>query len=134
MELKKSYKGFVLFLIGFLAALLLIAFLPQENEALIGRLICAEMTLGILLLAYIIYRTEYVYWYNGTEYEEAVAAGSERRKAFAWKHFRCFAIDAAVCMGYSLLAHLLRWPFWIDYIVHTVGLVVAAISTVKIKL
>ena len=43
--------------------------------------------LDVALLAYIIYKTECVYWYNGTEFKEAVAAGSERRKEFAWKHF-----------------------------------------------
>lgn len=134
MELKKSYKGFVLWMIAFVAVLLAICFLPTEDEGLLIRLIGLEMTLGVTSMAYIIYRTEYVYWYNGTEYEEAVAAGSQRRKDFARKHLERFAICAAVCLLYSLAAHALGWPWWIDLIVHCVGLIWAAVSTIKIKL
>lgn len=134
MELKKSYKGFVWFMLGFAAALFALCFLPTEDEALLMRLICNLCTGGIALLAYIIYRTEYVYWYNGTEYEEAVAAGSERRKAFARKHFDRFAACALAYLAYSALAQALLWPWWIDLIVCFAGLVAAAFSTMKFKL
>ncbi len=134
MELKKSYKGFVWWMIGFTAALFAICFLPTEDGGLLTRLICIEMTVGIALLAYIIYRTEYVYWYNGTTYEEAVAAGSERRKAFALKHFERFAWCAAICLLFSLAAHALGWSFWLDMCVHCIALIAVAISTIRIKL
>lgn len=134
MELKKSYKGFVLWMIAFTVALLALCFLPTEDGGLITRLICIEMTVGVALLAYIVYRTEYVYWYNGTSYEEAVEAGSERRKDFARKHLERFAWCAAACLLYSLAAHALGWSFWIDMCVHCIALVAAAVSTIKIKL
>ncbi|MBE5803930.1 MAG: hypothetical protein E7316_05400 [Clostridiales bacterium] len=134
MELKKSYKGFVWFMLGFTAVMFLFCFLPIKDGGLITRLVCAEMTCGVALLAYIIYRTEYVYWYNGTEYEEAVAAGSERRKAFALAHFKRFAVCAVACVGYSVAAQLLGWPFWIDILLSGVGVIVAAISTIGIRL
>lgn len=134
MELKKSYKGFVLWLVIFTVVMFSFCFLPTEDGGLLTRLICVEMTCGMAVLAYIIYRTEYVYWYNGTTYEEAVAAGSERRKAFAKKHLDRFAACAALCVLYSAAAHAMGWPFWIDLIVSSVGLVVAAISTIRIKL
>ena len=134
MELKKSYKGFVLFMLGFAAALFALCFLPTEDTGLVMRLICNLSTAGIALLAYIIYRTEYVYWYNGTEYEEAVAAGSERRKAFARKHLDRFASCAAAYLLYSSAAQAMGWPWWIDLILSGVGLVAAAVSTMKFKL
>lgn len=134
MELKKSYKGFVWFMVAYIAGMFLIAFIPTEDGGLITRLICAEAALGVAVLAYIVYRTEYVYWYNGTTYEEAAAAGSERRKAFAKKHLDRFAACAALCVLYSAAAHAMGWPFWIDLIVSGVGVVVAAISTIRIKL
>ena len=134
MELKKSYKGFVWFMLIYVAAMFLIAFLPLEDEGLLIRLIMAETTLGVAVLAYIVYRTEHVYWYNGTESEEAVAAGSERRKAFAKKHLDRFAACAAACLLYSSAAQAMGWPFWIDIVLCCVALIAAAISTVKIKL
>ena len=134
MKLKKSYKGLVLGVIGFVAALFAISFLPVEDEGLIIRLIMVMTALGVALLAYIVYRTEYVYWYNGTEYEEAVAAGSERRRAFAKKHLDRFTACAAACLLYSSAAHALGWPFWIDIVLLCVALIAAAISTMKFKL
>lgn len=134
MELKKSYKGFVWFMLGFVAALFALCFLPTENGGLLMRLICNLSTGSIALLAYIIYRTEYVYWYNGTEYEEAVAAGSERRRAFARKHLNSFAVCALGYLLYSALAQALGWHWWIDLVLCFVGLIAAAVSTIKIKL
>lgn len=134
MELKKSYKGLVWWVIIFTAVLFLFCFVRIEDEGLITRLICAEMNCGVAGLAYMIYRNEAVYWYNGTEYEEAVAAGSERRKAFAKKHLDRFAVCAAATLLYSSAAQALGWPFWIDIVLATVALIAAAISTVKIKL
>lgn len=134
MELKKSYKGFVWWLILYTAALLALCFLPIEDGSLITRLILSGTAAGLALLAYIIYRTEYVYWYNGTEYEDAVAAGSQRRQAFAWKHFERFAACAAVCVLYSAAAHALGWPFWIDIVLFCVALMATAVSTIRIKL
>lgn len=134
MELKKSYAGLVWWIIIFTAVLFLFCFVRIEDEGLIMRLICAEMNCGVAILAYMVYHTEYVYWYNGTTYEEAVAAGSQRRKAFAKKHLDRFALCAAVTILYSAAAQGLGWPFWIDIVLSTVALIAAAISTMKFKL
>ena len=134
MELKKSYKGLVWWMILYTASMFACSFLPVEDGGLVTRLILAETALGVAVLAYIIYRTEYVYWYNGTTYEEAVAAGSDRRKAFAKKHLDRFTACAAVCLMYSAAAQAMGWPFWIDIIVFCVVLIASAISTMKFKL
>lgn len=134
MELKKSYRGLVWWMLGFVAGMMAIAFLPLEDAGLILRVLLSFTAADVALLAYIVWRTEQVYWYNGTEYEAAVAAGSERRKAFAWRHFRIFGWYALAQVIISLVMHLTGLPWWIDIIVFCVGLCTAAFSTMPIKL
>lgn len=110
------------------------AFLPIENGAILTRIVMNVCVLNIVLLAFIIYKTEYVYWYNGTEYKQAVEAGAERRKEFAWKHLKRFGIFALLYLVYSVVAQLLHIPFGVDIAVATIGMVVAALSTIRIQL
>jgi hypothetical protein len=120
--------------IGFMLALLLICLMPFEDEAIMTRLVMNLMTAGVAVLAYIIYRTEQVYWYNGTEYEEAIQAGSERRREFARRHLVRFANAAGLFLAFSLISYLLKLPIWVDIVVGCIGIMAAAFSTMKIKL
>lgn len=110
------------------------AFLPIENGALLTRIVMNVCVLNIALLAFIIYKTEYVYWYNGTEYKQAVEAGSERRKEFAKKHLKRFGTLALLYLVYSVVAQLLQIPHGVDIAVATIGMIVVAISTIEFKL
>ncbi len=76
MEYRKTYQGFILWMIGFIIASIGAAFLPFKEDLLI-RITLNICTIGAAILTYIIYKTEYIYWYNGTSYEEAKNAGSE---------------------------------------------------------
>ena len=134
MELKKSYRGFVWWMLGYLAGLALSMLLPTEDADLLMRAIFIFTAADVALLAFIVWKTEAVYWYNGTEYEDAVKAGSERRKAFAWRHFRVFGWYALAQTVFCLVMHLIGAPFWIDIVVFCVGLSAAAFSTIPIKL
>ena len=131
---KKSYTGFILWMIAFVAALLAICFLPVEDEQVLMRLILLLMAWSMTGMAFIIWKTESVYWYNGTTFEEAEAAGSERRKAFAWKHLKIFGVYALAASVLSALMQLLGWSAWIDFTLATLGLVVAACMTIPLKL
>lgn len=131
---KKSYTGFILWMVGFVAALLAICFIPVEDEQVLMRLIMLLMAWSVTGMAFIIWKTESVYWYNGTTFEEAEAAGSERRKAFAWKHLKIFGVYALAASILSALMQLLGWSAWIDFTLATLGLVVAACMTMPIKL
>ena len=132
--LKKSYTGFILWMVGFVAALLAICFLPVEDEQVLMRLILLLMAWSVTGMAFIIWKTESVYWYNGTTFEEAEAAGSEHRKAFAWKHLKIFGVYALAASVLSALMQLLGWSAWIDFTLATLGLVVAACMTIPLKL
>ena len=134
MELKKSYKGFLLWMLIFVVTMLGCALLPIEESAVLTRIVMNVCVLNIVLLAFIIYKTEYVYWYNGTEYKQAVEAGSERRKAFAKKHLKRFGVFAVLYLAYSVVAQLSQVPYGVDIAIASVGMVVVAISTIKFKL
>lgn len=131
---KKSYTGFVVWLIAFIVAVCVLVPMMGDDFQQAMRLILLLMGWGMAALAFIIWRTEQVYWYNGTSYEEAEAAGSERRKAFAWKHLRVFGGYALEISAFVALMHVLGASAWIDFTVGTVGLVAAAFSTMPIKL
>ena len=131
---KKSYTGFILWMVGYVAALLAICFIPVEDEQVLMRLILLLMAWSVTGMAFIIWKTESVYWYNGTTFEEAEAAGSERRKAFAWKHLKIFGVYALAASVLSALMQLLGWSAWIDFTLATLGLVVAACMTIPLKL
>lgn len=131
---KKSYTGFVLWMLAFVAAMFGICFFPAEDFNLPMRLLMLMMVWFMAGLSFYVWRTEQVYWYNGTTYEDAAAAGSERRKEFAWRHFRLFGLFALLQTVLSCGMHLLGWSAWIDFVFATVGLIVTACCTVPIKL
>lgn len=130
----KSYKGFVIGMFAYLALLLGIAFIPGVGEQLVMRLIMLLTSWYMAWLSFHVWRTEQIYWYNGTTFEAAEAAGSERRKAFAWRHFRIFGGFAMLMTVLSCAMHLLGWSAWIDFAVGTVGICGACFMTIPIKL
>ena len=133
MEYKKSYRGFVLWLLGFTAAVFL-PLLLRADAAVTLRLVLNLTSVGVAVLAWIIWRTESVYWINGTTFEQARDAGSERRRAFAAAHLRAFARFAAGYALFSAFMQLRHFSYTIDIIVFNVGLIATAVSTIRIKL
>lgn len=131
MELKKSYKGIVTWIIWLVAFGLCIAVLPIRSEAIIGRIYINLMTIWITVFMGIIYKTENVYWFSGTSYEEAVAVGKDRRKKFALKHFKQFGLFTGIFLVYSFASYFLGFHYYIDIIVAIVGLFVTSLSTAR---
>lgn len=76
----------------------------------------------------------YIYWYNGTSYEEAKVAGPERRKQFACKIMKRFGYCTLAFFFYSIFSIMIGILYGIDITVALVGIVGTAISTMKIKL
>lgn len=132
---EKSYKGLWLFLLGMFAALIGLgvpfALRFPEHTARFTINLC---NLSVVVLMYLIRRTEQVYWINGVEFEAAKQAGSERRRAFAQKHLRRFGWVFLGGLALSLVFAFLGLPQMIDFSLITAALIVAAISTVTIKL
>ena len=134
MELKKGYGGFVLWMLGFVAGMAAIIALLPEDAAVMTRVLLCFTAADVALLTFIVWRTEQIYWFNGTEYEAALQAGSDRRKVFAWRHLRIFGWYALGQIALSCVLHLLGWPWWIDIIAFFVGLCTAAFATLPIRL
>lgn len=132
--LKKSYKSFIVAMIAFVALMFLPLLLPFKDEALLTRIILNMCNLGIVGLMLMIYFNERIYWINGTTYEEALAAGSYRRKLFAKRHLIRFLIALIVYLLLSILFQVLNLSIWIDIVLFIIISVVAAFSTIGIKL
>ena len=132
--LKKSYTGFILWIVLYLGILFSMAFLPIENDGVMIRLILSFTALAVTGMMLIIYISEQVYWINGVTYEQAVDAGSERRKLFARRHLVRFGIFTAIYVLFAVVGQIIGIPFWIDIVVFTLGMIAAAISTINIRL
>ena len=132
--LKKSYTGFILWMVLYLGILFSMAFLPIENDGVMIRLILSFTALAVTGMMLIIYISEQVYWINGVTYEQAVDAGSERRKLFARRHLVRFGIFTAIYVLFAVVGQIIGIPFWIDIVVFTLGMIAAAISTINIRL
>ena len=64
---KKSYTGFIVWLVVFCLAVTGFCFLPDMSTQMTLALVDNAATIGIFVLTFLIYQTEYVYWYNGTK-------------------------------------------------------------------
>jgi len=131
---RKTYTGFIVWLILFVVIMLAVSFIPTDDPAVITRLLANLCTIGTAQLTWMIWRNERVYWYTGVSFEEAEKAGSERRKEYAFRHFRLFGGYALVALAVTLGAYLARLPWWIDFTVICVGLIAAAFRTMVYKL
>lgn len=133
-DYKKSYKGFIVLMAAFVILLFLLSFITDVDADFITIIICNLTNIWMVLLTWIIYRTEKIYWYTGIAYEEAARTSSENRKRYAIRHFRRFAIYAVVFILYSAFAFLCNISLIVSSMIETIGIVAVAISTINIKL
>lgn len=131
MKEEKSYLGLVLWTIGYMAAVALCIFLPEEWML---RGVMQVTSLGVCALILMIYVNEKVYWINGVTYEEALKAASADRKRFAMRHLKLFGGFAAAYLLFSILSAALHWSEWWDFFVGCIGLIAAAVASSSIKL
>lgn len=141
---KKNYKPLILWMILFIAVCTLIPMLINQifeqlfqitwGEGGEVRVILMFMVISIDGLMWMIYAGEYVYWINGgPSFEEAKAAGSEKRKAYAGAHLRVFLKMTLVCCVYIVISSFFRLPMLIDIVVIASAIVAAAIKTIPIR-
>lgn len=141
---KKTYKPLFLWLLIFIAVSTFIPiFINQMFEQLFQitwgegaevRMILMFMVIAIDGLMVMIYAGEYVYWINGgPSFEEAKAAGSKKRKAYAAAHLRVFLKMTLICCVYLVISSFFRLPMGIDIILISAAVVVAVIKTMPIR-
>jgi hypothetical protein len=133
--MNKSYKGFILWTIIYTAGFIpMIAVTNSENGETVTKFILLYTTAMLTLLAYIIYKTDSIYWYNGVSFEEAEAAGYERRTEYTYKHLQLFGNFTVLYTLFTAASIYMEINVFIDTLVFTIGLIVTAILTIRIKL
>ena len=131
---EKSYKGLVFFLIGYMAAMFLPIFLPIDDYRLITRIVLNICSGGIVILCWMMYRNERIYWINGISFEKAKHATSDQRKEYALWYLRHFGNAALIFLIFSVAAQYLHLSIILDTLVVTALLIVVAVKSIKVKL
>lgn len=103
--MKKSYKGFMAWLVLFCVGVLAIIFMDIKNIDLVGLVLGNYMFITLAILTGMIYKNEAIYWYTGISYQEACAVTSKQRKEYAYKHFIRFFITCLLYLFYSIIAY-----------------------------
>ena len=98
--MKKSYKGFIAWLVLFCVGVLAIIFMDIKNIDLVGLVLGNYMFITLAILTGMIYKNEAIYWYSGMSYQEAIEATSISRKKYAYKHFIRFFITCLLYLFY----------------------------------
>ena len=132
--MKKSYKGYIVWMILFCIGMVLMMIVDFKNLKLFSLILGNYMFITLSLLTGMIYKNEAIYWYSGISYQEACAVTSKQRKEYAYKHFIRFLM---VCLGYfvySIIAYFLSFSFGMSIIICCLLMTVCALSTVSIKL
>lgn len=134
-EYKKNYKPLALFFVTLVTALVLgglasSKFFPDSSM----RVTAIILHLALPALTFIIYKTGYVYWYNGVSFEDAQKATEEQRKAYAKAHLKRFSIASAIFLVFTAISIFAGLPQWLDFTVGALTLIITAISSVNIKL
>lgn len=132
--MKKSYKGFIAWLVLFCVGVLAIIFMDIKDINLVGLVLGNYMFISMTILTGMIYKNEAIYWYTGISYQEACNITNIQRKKYAYRHFIRFLI---VCLGYliySIIAYFLSFSFGMSIIICCLLMTVCALSTISIKL
>lgn len=132
----KSYKLLTLFMVGFVASLILLVMVASKLSLGTAAMRGVSLLLVIFMpiLMYVIYKTERIYWINGVTYEEAKSATSEQRRKYAMAHLKIFTITGIICVTFSIICLLANINSFVDFIFCILMVPVAGIRTIPIKL
>ena len=126
--MKKSYKGFMAWLVLFCVGVLAIIFMDIKNIDLVGLVLGNYMFITLAILTGMIYKNEAIYWYTGISYQEACAVTSKQRKEYAYKHFIRFLM---VCLWLFCLFNYCL--FFIIFIWHEYHYLLSFNDSLRIK-
>lgn len=137
MKLIKSYKPLFVWFLTLLLGLTAVASISSslELDPKIASLLITN-TVSILLvgLMLIIYRTQRIYYINYVTYKEAEALTEEKRKRFAYQHLMAFMSSMILFAFYTVISILIKIPMMLDVTVFAVLLIVTAIRTVPFNI
>lgn len=133
---KKTYLGFVVWLVVYIGGITLIGFthFAGLDEQLMTRIIICLTNIACTILMYMVYKNEAVYWFTGISYDQAVNAGSARRRLYALKHFRLFGLYTIIYSLITVILQITGVTILVDTIVYTASLLLVCIRTMFYKL
>lgn len=128
---KKSYKGFIIWLILFSVGAGVIPFIikwcvPDATTGLMVRVIDFACCVGVEILIYMIYKNGRIYWYNQYSYEQAKAMSEDERREIAWRPVVFFLKITLVCAVLFIVAQMLSLPWWLDFTAFIIIFIVGA--------
>lgn len=132
MKEKATYKGFVFWFVFFIVSVIPAVQIEDRNLALRLCFVIALFDLVILML--IIYLTERIYWLTGISFQQAQAAGRQKRKRLAYEQLMRFLYLLAIYLLWAFAGHLGHFYIWTDMIVVILGLCIVAFWPSRIKL
>ena len=132
--MKKSYKGFMAWLVLFCVGVLAIILMDIKNIDLVGLVLGNYIFITLAILTGMIYKNEAIYWYTGISFQEACAVTSKQRKEYAYKHFIRFFITCLLYLFYSIIAYFFLFFFGMNMTICCLLIMVCALSTTSIKL
>ena len=126
----KSYKGFIIWMILFCAAVGIIPFImerwiPDLSVGLMVRVIDFFCCFSIAILSYMIYKNGRIYWYNKYSYEQAKAMSEDERREIALRPLMVFLKVTLICAVLFIMAQILDLPWWTDFTVFMIILMAA---------
>lgn len=132
MKEKPTYKGFIIWLVFFIASM--IPALRLENRDLAARLCFGICLIDLVILMLIIYWTERIYWFSGISFEQARQAGSQQRKNYALKILKRFVYLLGIYLLFAFIGHIWHFHILFDMGIVIVGLIATCFSTFHITL
>ena len=136
-EYRRSYKLLVAWTLALIPVMLGAAMLAEkagmDDRGMIAMMMTA-VVLMLLVLMWMIWKGEYVYWINGgPSFEEAKAAGSDVRREFAWRHLTAMLKGSAATLALLSAEWLLGAHELVMVLTVGAGSIASVIPMMKIK-
>ena len=136
---KKDFKPFLIWLILFMVGMngfpMLVKLFPSMSVEVQTKLSIFLLLAAILILYYIIFKGEFIYYVpGGPTFEEAKAVGSEKRKVYAKKSFIGMMRASMLTLIFMVISLFMGLSGFYDWIVAGACVGAAAFSTMKEKL
>jgi hypothetical protein len=128
---KKTYKSFIIIFIIMIFSSLLPIFTNNYfklSSSVSIKLMFLIMNFCLIIISYIIYKKERVYWITSYDYETACNMTSEERKSIGKKLFRSFRICFGISTIYIFISLIIGTSVLVDSIVFIVSVVAACIK------
>lgn len=128
---RKTYRLFILIFIILISFIIFGSTILSDylSDYIVLKLIFIFCSLVLILLSYIIYIKERIYWISSYSYKKACSMSSDERKHIAMRFFMVFRTTFVLIILYMLIGMILKSSVIIDMIVFIIGTISAAIMT-----